>query len=67
MTGDSLDPCTGSCKVEDVVAYAHKVGYTTFAPPGYSIGGLASHTGFLAPAPQEEQFRASALHQHAGE
>eukprot|EP00271_Cylindrocystis_brebissonii_P014673 TRINITY_DN36121_c0_g1_i1.p1 TRINITY_DN36121_c0_g1~~TRINITY_DN36121_c0_g1_i1.p1 ORF type:complete len:327 (+),score=58.00 TRINITY_DN36121_c0_g1_i1:284-1264(+) len=46
--------------VQDLISYAHKISYTTFAPPEFARGlGLS---GALPPAPQDAQIRASALY-----
>ncbi|XP_024541120.1 mediator of RNA polymerase II transcription subunit 4-like [Selaginella moellendorffii] len=44
--------------VSELVSYAHRISYTTFAPPDYLLG----QPGVLAPAPQEQQMRASQLY-----
>lgn len=51
--------------VEAVVAYAHKVSATTFAPFGFTLG--MPLRGSLAPNPQEEQLRSAKLHAFNGE
>ncbi|KZV51766.1 mediator of RNA polymerase II transcription subunit 4-like [Dorcoceras hygrometricum] len=48
-------------KVSDILSYAHKISYTTFAPPDLGAG----LRGALPPAPQEEQMRASQLYNFA--
>ncbi|KAH9604751.1 hypothetical protein KSS87_014489 [Heliosperma pusillum] len=50
-------------KLSDVVSYAHKISYTTFAPPEFGAGGPLR--GALPPAPQEDQMRASQLYSFA--
>lgn len=55
----------GTIDVKELVAYAHRISYTTFAPPEYATGQVALR-GALPPAPQEEQLRASQLY-HAAE
>ena len=49
-----------------VVAYAHRLAYTTAAPPGFVLGTTPLRH-FKPPAPQEAQLRASLLHQFARE
>lgn len=51
-------------KLSDILSYAHKISYTTFAPPEFGAG-LAPLRGALPPAPQEEQMRASQLYNFA--
>ncbi|KAL6496253.1 hypothetical protein OROGR_029511 [Orobanche gracilis] len=51
-------------KLSDVLSYAHKISYTTFAPPEFGAG-QGPLRGALPPAPQEEQMRASQLHNFA--
>lgn len=51
-------------KVNDILSYAHKISYTTFAPPEFGAG-QAPLRGALPPAPQEEQMRASQLYAFA--
>ncbi|CAA0818818.1 Mediator of RNA polymerase II transcription subunit 4 [Striga hermonthica] len=52
-------------KLSEILSYAHKISYTTFAPPEFGSGqGLLR--GALPPAPQEEQIRASQLYSFAG-
>uniref|UniRef100_A0A0D3AZH3 Mediator of RNA polymerase II transcription subunit 4 n=1 Tax=Brassica oleracea var. oleracea TaxID=109376 RepID=A0A0D3AZH3_BRAOL len=46
--------------LKDILAYAHKISYTTFAPPEFGAG-QAPLRGALPPAPQDEQMRASQL------
>lgn len=50
--------------LSDILSYAHKISYTTFAPPEFGAcqGPLR---GALPPAPQEEQMRASQLYNFA--
>ncbi|KAJ0571427.1 putative mediator complex, subunit Med4 [Helianthus annuus] len=45
----------------DILSYAHRISYTTFAPPEFGAG-TAPLRGALPPAPQEEQMRASMLY-----
>ncbi|KAL8504561.1 hypothetical protein ACS0TY_015939 [Phlomoides rotata] len=51
-------------KLSDILSYAHKISYTTFAPPEFGAG-QAPLRGALPPAPQEEQMRASQLYAFA--
>ncbi|KAF5806840.1 putative mediator complex, subunit Med4 [Helianthus annuus] len=48
----------------DILSYAHRISYTTFAPPEFGAG-TAPLRGALPPAPQEEQMRASMLYSFA--
>lgn len=48
-------------RVRQVVEYAHRLAYTSFAPPGF-IPGRTQLRHFKPPAPQDLQFRASQLH-----
>ncbi|BBN03954.1 mediator of RNA polymerase II transcription subunit 4 [Marchantia polymorpha subsp. ruderalis] len=58
------DECSGiglgTINVQELVAYAHRISYTTFAPPEFAEG--AALRGALPPAPQDEQMRASKLY-----
>lgn len=48
--------------VRELVSYAHRLSYTTRAPPGFVPG--QSHLGqFQPPAPQDLQLRSSQLHE----
>ncbi|CAH8321907.1 unnamed protein product [Eruca vesicaria subsp. sativa] len=51
-------------KLKDILAYAHKISYTTFAPPEFGAGQTPL-CGALPPAPQDEQMRASQLYTFA--
>ncbi|CAN8257326.1 unnamed protein product [Cochlearia groenlandica] len=51
-------------KLKDILSYAHKISYTTFAPPEFG-SGQAPLRGALPPAPQDEQMRASQLYTFA--
>lgn len=51
-------------RLSDILSYAHKISYTTFAPPEFGAG-QAPLRGALPPAPQEEQMRASQLYSFA--
>ncbi|XP_004506336.1 mediator of RNA polymerase II transcription subunit 4-like [Cicer arietinum] len=63
---DSLTTSTVSSqlKLSDILSYAHRISYTTFAPPEFGAG-TAPLRGALPPAPQEEQMRASQLYNFA--
>nr|GEU28936.1 mediator of RNA polymerase II transcription subunit 4-like [Tanacetum cinerariifolium] len=50
--------------LNDILSYAHRISYTTFAPPEFGAG-TAPLRGALPPAPQEEQMRASQLYAFA--
>lgn len=50
--------------LSDILSYAHKISYTTFAPPEFGAG-QAPLRGALPPAPQEEHMRASQLYNFA--
>uniref|UniRef100_A0A7I4ALA5 Mediator of RNA polymerase II transcription subunit 4 n=1 Tax=Physcomitrium patens TaxID=3218 RepID=A0A7I4ALA5_PHYPA len=50
-----------SVPVAELVSYAHRISYTTFAPPDYGAGETILR-GALPPAPQEENMRASQLY-----
>jgi Vitamin-D-receptor interacting Mediator subunit 4 len=60
----SLDTIHSSLDLQDVLAYAHRISYTTFAPPEHGAG-LAPLRGALPPAPQENEMRASQLYHFA--
>lgn len=47
--------------LSDIVSYAHRISYTTFAPPDFGAG-QAPLRGALPPAPQDEQLRVSQLY-----
>ena len=65
---DSSSLCTttvvSKLNLSDILSYAHKISYTTFAPPEFGAG-QAPLRGALPPAPQEEQMRASQLYNFA--
>ncbi|KAL2333797.1 hypothetical protein Fmac_015010 [Flemingia macrophylla] len=63
---DSMTSSTVSSqlKLSDILSYAHRISYTTFAPPEFGAG-QAPLRGALPPAPQEEQMRASQLYSFA--
>ncbi len=70
---NSVPDVPASCKVPPgaeaarrVLTYAHKLSYTTFAPPGFEPGKTALGN-FRPPAPQEWQMRMSQLHRFAGD
>ncbi|GAQ84066.1 Hydroxyproline-rich glycoprotein family protein [Klebsormidium nitens] len=52
--------------IGDIVSYAHKISYSTFAPPSF-ITNQELPPGFQPPAPQAEHMRASALYQFSDE
>ncbi|XVF76523.1 hypothetical protein PTKIN_Ptkin13bG0272500 [Pterospermum kingtungense] len=68
--GDDDDSCSTTTTVasqlnlSDILSYAHRISYTTFAPPEFGAG-QAPLRGALPPAPQEEQMRASQLYTFA--
>ncbi|KAJ0967016.1 hypothetical protein J5N97_023933 [Dioscorea zingiberensis] len=53
-----------SLDLNDVLSYAHRISYTTFAPPEHGAG-LPQLRGALPPAPQENEMRASMLYHFA--
>ncbi|KAI4349208.1 hypothetical protein L6164_009828 [Bauhinia variegata] len=63
---DSLSSTTvaSRIKLSDILSYAHRISYTTFAPPEFGAG-QAPLRGALPPAPQDEQMRASQLYHFA--
>ncbi|CAI8615312.1 unnamed protein product [Vicia faba] len=63
---DSLTTSTVSfqLKLSDILSYAHRISYTTFAPPEFGAG-TAPLRGAMPPAPQEEQMRATQLYNFA--
>ncbi|KAK4833456.1 hypothetical protein QYF36_005399 [Acer negundo] len=67
MEEDVDDTCTttvaSQLNLSDILSYAHRISYTTFAPPEFGAGGPLR--GALPPAPQEEQMRASQLYNFA--
>eukprot|EP01018_Ginkgo_biloba_P002604 Gb_12525 [translate_table: standard] len=54
----------GDLELSDLLTYAHRISYTTFAPPEFG-SNQAPLRGAMPPAPQEEQMRASQLYQFA--
>ncbi|KAF4382236.1 hypothetical protein G4B88_011565 [Cannabis sativa] len=50
--------------LSDILSYAHRISYTTFAPPEFGAG-QGNLSGALPPAPQEGQMRASQLYNFA--
>ncbi|PON83634.1 Mediator complex, subunit Med [Trema orientale] len=63
---DNLTTTTVASRLNlsDILSYAHRISYTTFAPPEFGAG-QAPLRGALPPAPQEEQMRASQLYNFA--
>lgn len=61
---DSTTTVATHLKLSDILSYAHRISYTTFAPPEFGAG-QAPLRGALPPAPQEEQMRASELYNFA--
>ncbi|KAK9160160.1 hypothetical protein Syun_006501 [Stephania yunnanensis] len=53
-----------SVALTDILSCAHRISYTTFAPPEFGAG-QAPLRGALPPAPQEENMRASQLYNFA--
>lgn len=64
MDEDSVNSVGKSLKLSDILSYAHRISYTTFAPPEFGAG-QGPLRGALPPAPQEEQLRASQLYAFA--
>ncbi|KAK8934965.1 Mediator of RNA polymerase II transcription subunit 4 [Platanthera zijinensis] len=67
--GDLGDPdykssLHSSLDLNEVLGYAHRISYTTFAPPEHGAG-LAPLRGALPPAPQDNEMRASQLYNFA--
>ncbi|KAJ4977582.1 hypothetical protein NE237_008362 [Protea cynaroides] len=60
----SATTITSSLHLSDIMSYAHRISYTTFAPPEFGAG-VGPLRGALPPAPQEEQMRASQLYNFA--
>ncbi|CAH9061400.1 unnamed protein product [Cuscuta europaea] len=60
----SLTTVTTQLKLSDILSYAHRISYSTFAPPEFGAGS-GPLRGALPPAPQEEQMRASQLYNFA--
>eukprot|EP00963_Diacronema_lutheri_P004008 scaffold308_cov327-Pavlova_lutheri.AAC.41 len=48
-------------RIKEVVSYAHRTSYSTFAPVGFDTG-RCGNVGYFRPAPQAEQLVASRLH-----
>ena len=46
----------------ELIAYAHRLSFTTSAPPGF-VPGQSPLMHFKPPAPQDFQLRSSVLHQ----
>ncbi|KAG1359441.1 mediator of RNA polymerase II transcription subunit 4 [Cocos nucifera] len=53
-----------SLDLQEILSYAHRISYTTFAPPEHGAG-LAPLRGALPPAPQDNEMRASQLYHFA--
>ena len=51
--------------MQRTLALAHRLSYTSFAPPGFQPG-ITPLGNFRPPAPQDAQMRAAQLHQFAG-
>ncbi|XP_062199291.1 mediator of RNA polymerase II transcription subunit 4-like [Phragmites australis] len=49
--------------LDDILTYAHRISYTTFAPPEHGAG--LPLRGALPPAPQENEMRMSQLYRYA--
>ncbi|KAK1407094.1 hypothetical protein QVD17_38705 [Tagetes erecta] len=62
--GSSTTTVATRLNLSDILSYAHRISYTTFAPPEFGAG-TAPLRGALPPAPQEEQMRASMLYTFA--
>ncbi|GAV84186.1 Med4 domain-containing protein [Cephalotus follicularis] len=60
----SASTVASKLKLSDILSYAHKISYTTFAPLEFGAN-QAPLRGALPPAPQEEQMRASQLYAFA--
>lgn len=60
----SLTTVNTQIKLSDILSYAHRISYTTFAPPEFGAGP-GPLRGALPPAPQEEHMRASQLYNFA--
>ncbi|KAL5205534.1 hypothetical protein ABZP36_033743 [Zizania latifolia] len=61
--GDFGASLHSSLNLNDVLTYAHRISYTTFAPPEHGAG--LPLRGALPPAPQENEMRMSQLYQFA--
>ncbi|KAH7553474.1 hypothetical protein JRO89_XS12G0016200 [Xanthoceras sorbifolium] len=68
MEEDGDDTCSttvaSQLNLSDILSYAHRISYTTFAPPEFGAG-QGPLRGALPPAPQDEQLRASQLYNFA--
>ncbi|CAN0924820.1 Mediator of RNA polymerase II transcription subunit 4 [Linum grandiflorum] len=62
--GKDTTTVASQLKMSDILSYAHRISYTTFAPPEFGAG-QGPLRGALAPAPQDEQMRASQLYNFA--
>lgn len=60
-SGSTASSSSSLLNLSDILSYAHRTSYTTFAPPEFGAG-QAPLRGALPPAPQEEQMRASQLY-----
>ncbi|XP_060185368.1 mediator of RNA polymerase II transcription subunit 4-like [Lycium barbarum] len=60
----SVTTVASQLKLSDILSYAHRISYTTFAPPEFG-SVQAPLRGALPPAPQDEQMRASQLYNFA--
>ncbi|RAL38139.1 hypothetical protein DM860_000833 [Cuscuta australis] len=60
----SLTTVNTQIKLSDILSYAHRISYTTFAPPEFGAGP-GPLRGALPPAPREEHMRASQLYNFA--
>ena len=49
-------------QAQELIAYAHRLSFTTSAPPGF-VPGQTPLGLFKPPAPQDMQLRSSVLHQ----
>uniref|UniRef100_J3MZM6 Mediator of RNA polymerase II transcription subunit 4 n=1 Tax=Oryza brachyantha TaxID=4533 RepID=J3MZM6_ORYBR len=61
--GDFGSSLHSKLDLDDVLTYAHRISYTTFAPPEHGAG--LPLRGALPPAPQENEMRMSQLYQFA--
>ncbi|XP_004305577.1 PREDICTED: mediator of RNA polymerase II transcription subunit 4-like [Fragaria vesca subsp. vesca] len=62
--GSNVATISSQLNLSDVLSYARRISYTTFAPPEFEAGQAPLHRS-LPPAPQEEQMRASQLYNFA--
>lgn len=61
LGGGSTTTVASRLNLSNIVSYAHRISYTTFAPPDFGAG-QAPLRGALPPAPQDEQMRISQLY-----